>query len=156
MAPLDPASTERPSIQRARNGALDVRAGADLADKRRVAVHRPSLRQTLTAVGLLVAFGFMASIFVPSASRATGVPRASLDVSGRKLIGKLENDRYAIDIWGTDLGARFTVCDSNGFVLSDLLTAEQVTVNYPDMPIGDAWADVPTRDSFSSPDGPWH
>lgn len=63
---------------------------------------------------------------------------------GLTSLGSIEDECYRVNIWVTDLGARYSVHEAvTGELLGTLLTAEQVAAQFPEF-------DLPTID-FSAP-----
>lgn len=109
------------------------------------------LKRIAITVGLGIAFIMMASIFTPDRSRASDdlprnrTPRAraaeradaapSADAhEGLNSLGVFETGRYAIAIYSTDLGPRYTIiARDSGEELGTLLTSEQVQQLLPEI-----------------------
>ena len=124
------------------------------ADNSRMSpLHTPQiLKRILVTLTLGLAFIVMASIFTPDRSRASGeggAPRTSrghdrrsgangsTDAhAGLNSLGMIETGRYAIEIFATDSGPRYTITAlDSGDELGTLLTTEQVQMLLPDVDI---------------------
>lgn len=111
--------------------------------------HLP-LKKLAVAATLVVAFLFMASIFVPGRLQADEEPSSppppalSSEVLDNLLpLGHIEGLHYTIDVYATPTGPLYTVHDSSGFTVGELLTPGQIAQRFPDITLPDAVADVP-------------
>jgi hypothetical protein len=111
------------------------------------------MERLIAGITLGIAFLVMASIIVPDPSVAhdgaegeveeveghppeTGFDMPSTDPhEGLRSLGTLESNGYTVEVYATQVGTRYTVCDSDGFELGTLLTAEQVERYYPELPL---------------------
>lgn len=106
----------------------------------------------LAALGFLAVFFTAASLFRPAATRATvttldpgpAEPRATQHLRGVKmpaLIGTLVNTAYTIDVYITRSGPRYTVKDTAGRTLADMLASEDLYRQFPDLDVDHLHAD---------------
>lgn len=94
------------------------------------------LQRLLTAATLGLVFMVTASVFVPDWSRADPAPETDVAPITGPLIGTLEGTRFTVEIHGTDAGPRYTVrLTSDGAVLAEGLTVEQVAERFPELPL---------------------
>jgi hypothetical protein len=114
-------------------------------------VSRRMVRSILAGTGLAVAFLFMASIIVPERSEADSDgylpdvpnPYSAETIEAVQPMGQIEGNLYTVGFFATPVGPLFTVYDREGNELAPLLTASQLSQQFPDLaPIG-THADVP-------------
>ncbi len=98
------------------------------------------------------AFIFMASIFAPDTIQAgEEIERAPLVVYSAETtddltpIGTLEAAGMRIEIFGTDHGTVYSVFDNRGLRLAELISADELSAQFPELDIRGAQADVPLR-----------
>jgi hypothetical protein len=109
-----------------------------------MASSRRVLRQVTAVIGLLAAFGVMASIFVPQRLTARdedgGDDLRALSTEAMpmyKSLGRIENEHYAVEIFSTSSGPLYSVYDREGRSLATLLTAQQVEAAFRELPLPD-------------------
>ncbi|MHC5005250.1 MAG: hypothetical protein ACYTJ0_19280 [Planctomycetota bacterium] len=112
----------------------------------------PTVERLIAGITLGIAFLVMASIIVPDpteahdgdhaatigpdASHGEGPDLPSTDPhEGLRSLGSLDCNGYRLDVYATQVGPRYTVCDPSGDELGVLLTAEQVQAYYPELPL---------------------
>ena len=115
--------------------------------------------RALAVLGGLAVFYTAASLFEPDPSAATPVrsaaapslPGATSDDSRLErltprttpaLIGTLSGAQYAMDVYMTPSGARYTVKDLSGKVLADQITSDDLYRSFPDLDVDRMHADV--------------
>jgi hypothetical protein len=121
------------------------------ADNRRMSVHpQPQIfKRIALTLGLGVAFIVMASVFSPDRTRAsddTAAPRelrnrinrrADDSVNahqGLRSLGEIESGKYAISIYATDQGPRYTITEiDSGDEIGTLLTPAQIEQLLPEL-----------------------
>ncbi len=124
-----------------------------MTDTRNMKKLRFSPRTLALGGTLSVAFVLMASIFAPERTEAVVEPDPlppSMTYSeearqNMSLIGELDGDGYTVQLYASPYGPLYSVFDDNGVQLADLATAEQITLRFPDLPLTDAYADVPYK-----------
>jgi hypothetical protein len=103
---------------------------------------RKFVNSGLVAVGLIVAFLFMASIFVPKSIEAGEPPESVAHSSAERgslpLLGQLESQQFTVRIYGSPSRPLYSVYDRNGRELASLLEPEQVAARFPELPLPDA------------------
>ncbi len=119
---------------------------SDLADKATMMASNHIVRDIVAATALLVAFGLMASIFVPAPLAARDIDAqawsAARSAGGQALpsLGRLENDRYTVNIYATPVGPLYSVFTPEGVALATLITAAEVSDRFSDLKLPDARA----------------
>ena len=108
------------------------------------------MERVIAGVTLFISFLVMASIFVPESSHAgdegshgavngharDGDRHSTDPHAGLLSLGSVEEDCYAVHIYATSRGPRYSVYDmTNGEELGVLLSAEKVSEYFPDLPL---------------------
>ena len=95
---------------------------------------RKVMERIVAGLALSIAFIVMASIFVPHATKADD---QSVDPHhGLTSLGSVENVRYIVDIYATQVGPRYTVTEKrSGERVAVLMDADRVQANFPDLPL---------------------
>ena len=127
-----------------------------------------TMERVIAGVTMFIAFLVMASIFVPDPSHAWQVAVPGVDGQpseyfstdpheGLPMLGSVEQVRYAVEIYGTELGPRYSVYDTEtGESLGVLMTDEQVGMRFPDLPVADFDFSGPSVLMLAEPiDGGW-
>lgn len=119
----------------------------DLADKAIMMASNHIVRDIVAATALLVAFGLMASIFVPAPLAARDIDAQALSAArsaggqaSLRSLGRLENDRYTVNIYATPAGPLYSVFTPEGVALATLITAAEVSDRFSDLKLPDAGA----------------
>ena len=119
----------------------------DLADKAIMMASNHIVRDIVAATALLVAFGLMASIFVPAPLAARDIDAQALSAArsaggqaSLRSLGRLENDRYTVNIYATPAGPLYSVFTPEGVALATLITAAEVSDRFSDLKLPDAAA----------------
>ncbi len=120
---------------------------ADLADKATMMASNHIVRNIVVATTLLVAFGLIASIFVPAPLAARGVDTQAVSAAHSaggeasfRSLGRLENDRYTVNIYATPAGPLYSVYTPEGVALATLITAAEVSDRFSDLKLREARA----------------
>ncbi len=102
-------------------------------------------RRVLAAVGCVLAFAVMASVFSPAQTRAghdqyPGIPPKSVEYAstnpheGLASLGSIDDRVWTVRIYATEGGPRYSVYEkSTGREMGALLTAEQVHRAFPEL-----------------------
>jgi hypothetical protein len=112
---------------------------------------RRVVRSLLAGTGLAVAFLFMASIIVPARTEAGGDdyppetpnPYSAEAIEAAQPMGQIEGLDYTVGFYATPAGPLFTVYDREGNELAPLLTATELSRQFPDLAPMGTHADVP-------------
>ena len=119
----------------------------DPADKATMMASNHIVRDIVAATALLVAFGLMASIFVPAPLAARDIDAQALSAArsaggqaSLPSLGRLENDRYTVNIYATPAGPLYSVFTPEGVALATLITAAEVSDRFSDLKLPDARA----------------
>ena len=121
----------------------------DLADKAIMMASNHIVRDIVAATALLVAFGLMASIFVPAPlagrdidAQALSAARSAGGQASLRSLGRLENEQYTVNIYATPAGPLYSVYTPDGVALATLITAAEVSDRFSDLKLPDARADA--------------
>ncbi len=126
-------------------------------------MHRlaPTVERLLVGVVLVIAFLFMASVFVPGSSRAQfkgdegeagSRTYSATALEGLLSLGELESPQYRVKIFATTNGPRYNVFDSDGVEVGTLLTSKQVARWFgKDLPLPKLRADTPQQLMHAEP-----
>jgi len=121
----------------------------DLADKAIMMASNHIVRDIVAATALLVAFGLMASIFVPAPlaardidAQASSPARSAGGQASLRSLGRLENEQYTVNIYATPAGPLYSVYTPDGVALATLITAAEVSDRFSDLKLPDARADA--------------
>ncbi len=114
-----------------------------------------TIERLLVIVTLSLAFLFMASVFVPSESRAgnaqiaddPGISASSVDAhAGMYSMGEIKGLHQTVKIFATSEGPRYTIFDTDGVEIGTLLSIRQVIQHFnDDLPLGEFQADTPVQ-----------
>lgn len=119
---------------------------------------RLSPRHLAVTAALLGGFLVMASVFAPDRLQAGGegaVETAPIELSSEyyssefhrnmSLLGEIESGQYTVKFYATADGPLYSVYDTSGTELAELLTPQQIADRFPALPLTDAHAEVPLR-----------
>ncbi len=121
----------------------------------------PTVERLLVGVVLVIAFLFMASVFMPGSSRAQfegdegevdSRAYSSAALEGLLSLGELEHRQYRVKVFATTGGPRYNVFDRDGVEVGTLLTSEQVAQWFgEDLPLPKLRADTPQQLMHAEP-----
>lgn len=115
-------------------------------------------RHLAVTAALIGGFLVMASVFAPDRLQAGGegaVGPAGIELPSEyyssefrhnlTLLGEIESGQYTVKFYATAEGPLYSVYDSSGVELAELLTPRQIADRFPTLPLTDAHAEVPLR-----------
>ncbi len=125
-----------------------------------------TVQRLIVALVMVIAFLFMASVFVPGSSRAQfegdegeadSRTNSAAALQGLLSLGELESPQYRVKVFATTSGPRYNVFDSDGVEVGTLLTSAEMARWFgEDLPLPKLRADTPQQLMHAEPlQGDW-